>query len=137
MSDIAQGLSFNTIIMSAEHHAYGHYAQYDRTLEDGDFIILDGGPDVNYYDADISTSFPCQRTALLKTQREIYEFAFDIREICLKTYRPGITLADVGIEIKKMLLAKGYDIDDPKYKGYFRNGGFNHSIGMAVHDRLG
>ncbi len=135
MSDIAQGLSFNTIIMSAEHHAYGHYAQYDRKLEDGDFIILDGGPDVNYYDADISTSFPANGH-FTETQREIYEFAYDIREICLKIYRPGITLADVGLEIKKMLMAKGYDIDDPKYKGYFRNGGFNHSIGMAVHDKL-
>ena len=46
------------------------------------------------------------------------------------------TLAGVGLEIKKMLKAKGFDVNDPKYRGYFRNGGFNHSIGMAVHDRL-
>jgi len=131
----AQGLSFPTIIMSAEHHAYGHYAQYDRTLEDGDFIILDAGPDVNYYDADISTTFPANGKFSEK-QKEIYEFAFNVRDICQKNYRPGITLADVGLEVKKMLLEKGYDVNDRKYMGYFRHGGYNHGIGMAVHDRM-
>ncbi|MCP4313165.1 MAG: aminopeptidase P family protein [Bacteroidetes bacterium] len=135
MSDIAQGLSFNTIIMSAEHHVYGHYAQYDRKLENGDFIILDGGADVNYYDSDVSTTFPANGIFTDK-QGEIYEFAYNIREVCQKAYRPGITLADVGLEVKEMLKEKGYDTENPKYRGYFRNGGFNHSIGMAVHDKL-
>ena len=135
MVDIAQGLAFNTIIMSAEHHAYGHYAQYDRILEDGDFIILDAGPDVHYYDTDISTTFPANGKFSEK-QREIYEFAYNIRQVCLNSYRPGITLADVGMEIKKMFEGKGYDVNNPRYSRYFRNGGYNHSIGMAVHDRM-
>jgi Xaa-Pro aminopeptidase len=135
MTDAAQGLAFNTIIMSAEHHAYGHYSRYDRILEDGDFIILDAGPDVHYYDTDISTTFPANGKFTEK-QREIYEFAYDIWQLCLNTYRPGFTLSDVGEEIKKMLGEKGYDVDNPRYSRYFRSGGYNHSIGMAVHDRL-
>ncbi|KPL12331.1 MAG: hypothetical protein AMS26_18210 [Bacteroides sp. SM23_62] len=135
MVDVAQGLAFNTIIMSAEHHAYGHYAQYDRILEDGDFIILDAGPDVQYYDTDISTTFPANGKFSEK-QREIYEFAYDIRQVCLDNYRPGITLADVGAEIKKMFQEKGYDVENSRNSRYFRTGGFNHSIGMAVHDRM-
>lgn len=135
MVDVAQGLSFNTIIMSAEHHAYGHYAQYDRILEDGDFIILDAGPDVNYYDTDISTTFPANGK-FSKKQAEIYNFAYNIRQVCLDNYRPGITLTDVGMEIKKMFEEKGYDLNNPRYGRYFRYGGFNHSIGMAVHDRM-
>ena len=133
--DVAQGLAFNTIIMSADHHAYGHYAQYDRILEDGDFIILDAGPDVHCYDTDISTTFPANGKFSEK-QREIYDFAYDIRQVCLNNYRPGITLADVGTEIKKMFEEKGYDVNNPRYSRYFRNGGYNHSIGMAVHDRM-
>jgi len=135
MTDVAQGLAFNTIIMSAEHHAYGHYSQYDRVLEDGDFMILDAGPDVHYYDTDISTTFPVNGKFSEK-QREIYDFAYDIREVCLDTYRPGITLAEVGMEIKKMFEEKGYDVNNRRYSRYFRTGGFNHSIGMAVHDRM-
>ena len=135
MVDVAQGLAFNTIIMSDEHHAYGHYSQYDRILEEGDFIILDAGPDVHYYDTDISTTFPANGMFSEK-QREIYEFAYDIRQVCLDNYRPGITLADVGTEIKKMFVEKGYDVENPRNSRYFRTGGFNHSIGMAVHDRM-
>jgi Xaa-Pro aminopeptidase len=135
MVDVAQGLAFNTIIMSAEHHAYGHYAKYDRILEDGDFIILDAGPDVHYYDTDISTTFPANGK-FSETQREIYEFAYDIRQVCLNSYRPGITLADVGTDIKKMFEEKGYDVNNPRNSRYFRTGGYNHSIGMAVHDRM-
>jgi Xaa-Pro aminopeptidase len=135
MVDGAQGLAFNTIIMSDEHHAYGHYSQYDRILENGDFIILDAGPDVQYYDTDISTTFPANGKFSPK-QREIYEFAYDIRQVCLDNYRPGITLADVGTEIKKMFEEKGYDTENPRNNKYFRTGGFNHSIGMAVHDRM-
>ena len=90
---------------------------------------------MNYYDSDISTTFPANGRFTEK-QREIYEFAYNIREVCQKSYRPGITLADVGLEVKKMLKEKGYDTENPRYRGYFRNAGFNHSIGMAVHDRM-
>ncbi|NIM48245.1 MAG: M24 family metallopeptidase, partial [Gemmatimonadales bacterium] len=41
----AQELAYETIIMAGEHHPWGHYHRHDHTLEDGDFIILDAGPD--------------------------------------------------------------------------------------------
>jgi len=133
MEDVARELAFTTIIMSADHHAYGHYSQYDRTLEDGDFIILDAGANVDYYDSDISTTFPANGK-FSKKQREIYEFSYNIWKVCINTYKPGITLADVGAEIKKMLNEKGYDVNDPKYQRYFRRAGFGHHVGMDVHD---
>ena len=131
----AEGLAFSTIIMSAEHHAYGHYAQYDRTLLDGDFIILDAGPDVKYYDTDISTTFPANGKFSGK-QKELYEFALAVRKICLENYRPGVSLVQVGAAVEKKLKEQGYDTSDRKFSGYIRNGGYNHSIGMAVHDKL-
>jgi Xaa-Pro aminopeptidase len=51
-------LAYDTIIMSGKNHAYGHYHKYDRVLQDGDFLILDAGPDLENYHVDISTSFP-------------------------------------------------------------------------------
>ena len=131
----AKDLAFSTIIMSAEHHAYGHYAQYDRTLNYGDFIILDAGPDLHYYDTDISTTFPANGKFSGK-QKEIYEFALWIREICQKYYRPGVSLSDVGAEVQRKLKEKGYDSGEKRFSGYIRDGGYNHSIGMAVHDKL-
>ena len=132
----ANGLAYSTIIMSGLNHAYGHYHRYDRTLQDGDFIILDAGPDFNYYDTDISTTFPANGkfTAL---QKESYELALLVQETCIKSYKPGITLADVGQKVKEVLVKNGYDPDESRFRSWLKYGGYNHSIGMAVHDGMG
>ena len=132
----ASGLGYNTIIMSGTNHSYGHYHAYDRTLEDGDFIILDAGPDYKYYDVDISTTFPANGKFSEK-QKECYELALLVSETCLKSYKPGITLGDVGQRVREVLISKGYDPDEPRFSRWYQYGGYNHSIGMAVHDGMG
>lgn len=132
----ANGLSYNTIIMSDVNHAYGHYHSYDRTLKDGDFIILDAGPDYKYYDVDISTTFPANGK-FSPQQRECYELALLVSETCIKSYKPGITLADVGQKVKEVLVKNGYDPNVRRFRSWFKYGGYNHSIGMAVHDGMG
>ena len=54
----AQELAYHTIISSDENHPYLHYYKHDRTLRDGDFLVVDAGPDLGYYDVDISISYP-------------------------------------------------------------------------------
>ena len=132
----ANGLSYNTIIMSGMNHAYGHYHRYDRTLQDGDFIILDAGPDYKYYDADISTTFPANGK-FSALQKESYELALLVSQTCIKNYKPGITLADVGGKVKEVLVENGYDPTERRFQRWLKYGGYNHSIGMAVHDGMG
>jgi Xaa-Pro aminopeptidase len=131
----ANALAFGTIIMSDKNHAFGHYMEYDRTLQDEDFIILDGGVVVDYYSSDVSTTFPANGKFSEK-QRTVYELGLLVREICLNNYRPGNSLTDVGAAVAKELEKRGYDLNDNRIRSWVRNGGYNHSIGMAVHDRL-
>ena len=135
MAGGAKGLAFGTIIMSDKNHAYGHYMQYDRILGKKDFIILDGGANVSYYASDVSTTFPASGK-FTEMQREIYELGLFIREICQRMYRPGISLTEIGSEVKKELEKLGFDTSDPRFNLWIRDGGYNHSIGMAVHDRM-
>lgn len=135
MSGGAKGLAFGTIIMSDKNHAYGHYMQYDRILQEEDFIILDGGANVSNYASDVSTTFPASGI-FSETQREIYELGLHVRQICQRMYRPGISLTEIGNEVKKELEKMGFDTTEPRFKLWTRDGGFNHSIGMAVHDRM-
>lgn len=132
----AQEMAYNVIIMSGPNHAYGHYHIYDRTLEDGDFIILDAGPDIGYYNADVSSTFPANGT-FSRRQKEIYEMAYGIYKTCLTNYRPGITFRNVGEKVREFLIRNGYDAEDPKLRGLVRYGGYNHSIGLATHDVMG
>jgi len=55
----------------------------------------------------------------------------------VRSYRPGITLGEVGQNVRKYLVDNGYDPDEPRFKSYIRYGGYNHSIGMAIHDGMG
>ncbi len=132
----AQGLAFPTILMSGKNHAYGHYHSHDRVLENGDFIILDAGPDYGYYNADISTAFPANGK-FTPRQKELYELALLMRKACQENYRPGITLKSIGQKVKEALIAEGRDPDDPQVRGEIRYGGYNHSVGLATHDAMG
>lgn len=129
----AQGLAFQTIIMSGKNHAFGHYHRYDRTLQDGDFVILDAGPDYKYYNVDFSTAFPVNGKFTAR-QKELYRKAFLMREACLDSFRPGVSLKQVGENVKAHLIEHGLSPDDPQVRGEIRYGGYNHSVGMATHD---
>jgi Xaa-Pro aminopeptidase len=132
----AQEIGYTTIIMSGENMPYGHYSRYNRTFKDGDFIILDAGPCYKYYVVDISTSMPANGKFTTK-QKELYELANGIREVCIKNYKPGITLGQAGQNVKKYLVDNGYNPEEKRFSGYIRLAGYNHSIGMAVHDGMG
>ncbi|TRZ89880.1 M24 family metallopeptidase [bacterium] len=134
----AMGLAFETIISSAENHAFIHYCRHDRLLKDGDFLVVDAGPDLGYYDADISVSFPANGK-FTPRQREIYEACNEVSKACLGLYRPGVTAYEVGGKVREILKAKGYDLSKDVFAKlrFFKEGGLTHSVGLAVHDAAG
>jgi Xaa-Pro aminopeptidase len=129
----AQELAYETIVMAGPHHPWDHYHRHDRTLEDGDFIILDAGPDYAYYNADISTTFPANGR-FTDEQRALYELGLGIRQVCLNNYRAGTSFAEVGESVREWLIANDYDATEDRFRGLIRWGCYNHPIGMATHD---
>jgi Xaa-Pro aminopeptidase len=129
----AQDIAYDTIISSDENHPYLHYAKHDRTLRDGDFLVVDAGPDVGYYDVDISISYPANGRFTAR-QREIYEAALAMEQESVARYRPGVTYADVAAEALAAVQARGFDVDGPLFKPRTMRDGGSHYVGMAVHD---
>jgi Xaa-Pro aminopeptidase len=132
----AQDIAYNTIISSDENHPYLHYARHDRTLRDGDFLVVDAGPDVGYYDVDISISYPANGRFTAR-QREIYEAALAMEQESVARYRPGVTYAEVAAEALAAVKARGFDVDGPLFKPRNMRDGGSHYVGMAVHDAGG
>jgi len=132
----AVDMAYMPILMSGKNHAFGHYHKYDRTLKDGDFIILDAGPDYADYHVDISTTFPASGT-FTPRQKELYEAALAVRDVCQANYRPGVTFKQVGAAVEAMLKDKGMDRFAQDLRGIVRYGGYNHMIGLATHDVTG
>jgi Xaa-Pro aminopeptidase len=132
----AVDMAYSPILMSGKNHAFGHYHKYDRTLKDGDMVILDAGPDFADYHVDISTTFPASG-AFAPRQKELYEAALAVRDVCLANYRPGLTFKEVGAAVEATLAAKGLDRFAADFRGIVRYGGYNHMIGLATHDVTG
>ena len=132
----AVDMAYSPILMSGKNHAFGHYHKYDRILKDGDIVILDAGPDYADYHVDISTTFPASGT-FTPRQRELYEAALAVRDVCLANYRPGLTFRQVGAAVEAMLKDKGLDRFVQDFRGIIRYGGYNHMIGLATHDVTG
>jgi Xaa-Pro aminopeptidase len=127
----AQESAYGVIISSGENHPYVHYNRHDRRLQDGDFIVVDAGPDLDYYDIDITTSFPANGKFTTR-QREVYEASLAVHQANLRVYRPGLTLEQCQKEVEEILRKQGFDLT----KDYFKRmrGGFGHYVGMATHD---
>ena len=127
----AQDLAYYAIICSGENHPYLHYYKHDRLLEDGDFLVIDVGPDYAYYDIDITVSYPVNGK-FTQRQKEVYEACNAVHEACLQVYRPGLTREQCRLEVREILEKQGFDLT----KDYFQRmqGGFGHFVGMAVHD---
>jgi Xaa-Pro aminopeptidase len=127
----AGDLAYYTIICTAENHTDLHHHGYERTLEDGDFLVVDAGPDLHNYDIDITVSFPANGK-FTPRQREIYEACNAVHEACMQTYRPGLTEQQCFMEVREILVKKGFDLNSELMKRF--NGGFGHYVGMAIHD---
>lgn len=129
----AQDLAYYMIICSGENHPYVHYYKHDRILQDGDFLVIDVGPDYGYYDIDITISYPVNGK-FTPRQREIYEAALAVHKACLSLYKPGVTLEEVREKVKEILVRQGYDLANDIFQKRTMQGGFGHFVGLAVHD---
>ncbi len=128
----AQDLAYYAIICSAENHPYLHYYKHDRILQDGDFVVMDCGPDLHNYDIDITISFPVNGR-FTPRQKEIYEACLAVHKANLSIYGPGLTAEDARKQVSEILTEQGFDITNKDlFKGM--RGGFGHYVGMAVHD---
>ena len=130
-------IAYNTIISSDKNHSYLHYYKHDRLLADGDFIVMDAGPDVDYYDIDISISFPANGK-FTPAQKEFYTACNEMEKACLMFLKAGRTPEQVGEMARDYLEnEKGFDLSKKYWKSlsrYLRRGAVSHYVGLAVHD---
>ncbi len=129
----AQDLAYYMVICSGENHPYLHYYKHDRVLQDGDFLVIDVGPDLGYYDIDITISYPANGK-FTPRQREVYEAAKAVHEANMSVYRPGLTGEELREEVDAILIEQGFDLTKDIFQKRTMRGSFGHYVGMAVHD---
>lgn len=128
--------AFPTILASGKNATVLHYQDNDAQINQGDLILLDLGAQKDYYNADISFTFPVDGT-FTHRQKEIYNIVLKALKETTKLVKPGLKHAEldkqankiIGDELKNIGLIQN---DSELTKYYYHN--VSHFIGLDTHD---
>ena len=101
----AEMQSFPTIVSSGERSAYCHGWPGDRTLKEGDLIIVDLGPMKQGYAADETRTFLLGRDE--KKERMLATVDRAVEEV-LNSIKPGISCRDLDAISRRVLREEGF-----------------------------
>jgi Xaa-Pro aminopeptidase len=144
----AQGDAYYSLIASGTNAWYPHYNAGKRVMKNGDFLLMDYAPDVNYYMSDVTRMIPVNGK-FSSWQRELYGFYLGCYKAILKNIKPGLTAQAIkqtaAIEMQQILLLSKfskpiYEKAAREFVESYRKSAENpqtslgHWIGMATHD---
>jgi len=139
----ATGHAYSPIIASGANACVLHYVSNDLVCKDGDLVLFDFGAEYANYASDMSRTIPVNGKFSTR-QKEVYNACLKIHQEAIKMMRPGITLNDFNLEVKKMMGSALIDLnlidkevdDATKMQQtikYFPHG-TSHFMGIDVHD---
>ncbi|MFO7029070.1 Xaa-Pro aminopeptidase [Limnospira fusiformis CCALA 023] len=135
--------AYPSIVASGENACILHYIENNRQMQDQDLLLIDAGCAYQYYNADITRTFPVNGK-FTPEQKIIYELVLRAQIAAIEQVKPGNPynqLHDTAVRVLvegllDLGLLKG-DIDEiikeGKYKPFYmhRTG---HWLGLDVHD---
>lgn len=139
----AQGPAYPTIVASGANACILHYTTNNRQMQAGELLLIDAGAAYDYYNADITRTFPVGER-FTEEQQILYDLVLAAQQAAIAQVQPGnpynafhdaavrvLTEGLVGLgllvgEVDKL-------IEEEKYKPFYmhRTG---HWLGLDVHD---
>jgi len=121
----ADDRSYDTIVASGpDHGARPHHGASDRTIIEGDTVIIDVGALVDGYHSDMTRSWVMG--APTDRQREIYELVAISQQAGLDAVHPGVAARDVDAACRQVFVDAGY--------GDWFIHGTGHGVGLDIHE---
>lgn len=139
----ALGPAYPSIVASGANACILHYTENTRQMQDGELLLIDAGCAYDYYNSDITRTFPVGKT-FTPEQKIIYEIVLEAQLQATAQVQPGnpySQIHDTAVRvIVEGLISLGLlqgDIEEiikeEKYKPFYmhRTG---HWLGLDVHD---
>jgi len=120
-----EGNAFNPIAGSGVNATVLHYGANNRTMEDGDMLVLDSGTKMGGYCADITRTFPVNGK-FSSAQSDAYELVLKAMKAAIKASTVGTWMHDVDMAAREVIDKAGY--------GHAFYHGIGHHLGISVHD---
>jgi Xaa-Pro aminopeptidase len=139
----ASGPAYPSIVASGANATVLHYIQNDRTMHDGDLLLIDAGAEYECYCADVTRTFPVS-ARFAGRGRALYEIVLAAQLAAIDAIRPGVRFDDVhraalqvlvdGL-LRLGLLAGSADtiLEKEEFKPFYMHR-TSHWLGMDVHD---
>ena len=119
----SEALAFDTIACAGKNGALPHATPSDYRIQNGDFITLDFGAQVNGYKTDMTRTFAVGRPSEEMTR--VYETVLEAQARALDMIAPGVCCRDVDLCAREFI--------DEKYPGAFGHS-LGHSVGLFIHE---
>lgn len=128
--------AFQTIAAGGPRGTILHYVENDQPVSDGELVLIDAGAQVEWYNGDISRTFPVSGK-FTERQKLVYEIVLEGQRKVIEAIRPGVPFASLNErlkehyfeELKKIGLVETKE-DVAKY--YYH--GVSHYLGAETHD---
>ena len=135
--------AYHSIVGSGPNAAILHGSPGGRELRDGDLVLIDAGPEVEGYAADVTRTFPAGR-AFTPMQRELYECVLAAQRDAIAAVRPGaeykalhLRAAEIiarGLAGAGVLRGSPSELVERDAHALFFPHGLGHMLGLATHD---
>lgn len=136
----ARGAAYSPIVASGKNIWHPHYWRNSQALKDGDLILFDCAPDLNYYTSDIGRMWPVNGS-YDPTQRRLYGFIVEYHKVLLEEMRAGRTTQEIhdtaAARMRPYIDAMTF-ADEAEERGvrgtltYHKH--LTHGVGMSCHD---
>jgi Xaa-Pro aminopeptidase len=121
----ADDRGYDTIVASGpDHGARPHHGASERTIVEGDTVIIDVGALVDGYHSDMTRSWVIGGAT--DQQREIYELVARSQQAGLDAVQPGVASRDVDAACRQVFVDAGY--------GDWYIHGTGHGVGLDIHE---
>ncbi|MFJ7726764.1 aminopeptidase P family protein [Neobacillus sp. NPDC097160] len=128
--------AFPTIVASGKNGTVLHYEKNDATVEEGSLVLLDLGAQYNYYNADISYTFPVNGKFSEK-QKTFYNIVLKALKETTELMKPGVPFAKLNEHTKKVLAEEcikvGLINEESEIGNYYYHS-VSHFLGLDTHD---
>lgn len=135
--------AYGSIVGSGPNATILHYRKNDRTIRDGELLLIDAGCEYEYYASDVTRTFPVSGT-FTEPQRQLYEVVLQAQERAIAAVRPGATLELVHDQAVQALVeglcrlglvreSVQRCMESKSYRDYYMHR-TSHWLGMDVHD---
>lgn len=128
--------AFKTIAAAGVNATILHYVDNNSIIKQDDLLLFDLGVQVNYYNADITRTFPVSGK-FTERQKAVYEAVLRVNERIISEIKPGINFIDLN-NIATNLIAEecislGLITDKKDVRKYYWHS-IGHSLGLDTHD---